>query len=168
MVCTGHTNSCPGHPGYDPPLSPVSWTDDPLGTNDEVKATHFNELTFYIDVEFTRRGLTPSGGFPPSDKNTNDLVEAADYREVRDHIRTLSFSTTSGDWDGAIPAIVGYGTLSRGVASGIQDESTEEMRAEIDLLRQECLCDCNYACTCNCNYCVCNCNHACQCNCNYS
>ena len=50
----------------------------------------------------------------------------------------------------------------------IFDETTTEFRDEVDAVRSECLCDCNYSCTCNCNYCVCNCNHVCQCNCNYS
>lgn len=175
MVCTGHTNSCPAHPGYDPPLSPVSWTDDPLDTTDDVKATHFNELKYYVDVEFTRRGLSPSAGFPPDNMDTEDIIYASDYREIRDHLRTASFSTAAGTWDTSIPSACGYGSMARGrQVSGVPanlgyilDETTEEMRTEIDLLRAECLCDCNYSCTCNCNYCVCNCNHACQCNCNY-
>ena len=165
MACGGHTNSCPSHPGYDPPLSPVSWTDDPLNTNDEVKATHFNELKLNINVEFTRRGLSPSAGFPPANKDTNDFVYGDDYRVLRDHIIPVSDDSSLGTWSPR-PAIVSYGTLAPG--QDIQDESTEEMRDEIDTIRGECLCNCNYSCTCDCNYCVCNCNHVCTCNCAYS
>jgi len=158
MACTGHTNSCPTHPGYDPPLAGVSWTDPTIGTDDEVKATHFNEMTYYTNFEFTRRGESPSGGFPPSNKTSSDIVYAVDYRNIRDHLKYLNRA-----WDNAY---IGYGVITD--LQPIQDETTEAFRDEIDTLRAECLCDCNYSCTCNCNYCVCNCNYACTCNCNYS
>ena len=44
----------------------------------------------------------------------------------------------------------------------------EAMSEQVDILRNECVCDCNYSCTCDCNYCVCNCNYVCQCDCNYT
>lgn len=166
MACGGHTNSCPSHPGYDPPLAGVSWTDDPLDGGDEVKAQHYNELSFYINAEFTRRGLTPSGGFPPADKDSDDFVFGDDYRVLRDHVVPLSKDSTTGTWSGGIPTAASYGAMTPG--GKIFDETTTEFRDEVDAVRSECLCDCNYSCTCNCNYCVCNCNHVCQCNCNYS
>ena len=89
MACTGHTNSCPSHPGYDPPLSPVDWTYDPIDTDDEVYGLDFNEMKSYTDAEYTRRALTPSAGFPPDDKETDDIVYGSDYISVWDHIKSI-------------------------------------------------------------------------------
>lgn len=159
MACNGHSNSCPSHPGYDPPVEAVSWTTDPLDTNDEVDATHFNELKYWTTVEYSRRSISPSGGFPPDDKDTDDIIYGSDYITVWDHIKNIdrTWSPTQGSTRPDLKA-----------GQDIQDESTEDMRDQIDTLRAECLCNCNYSCTCNCNYCTCNCNYSCTCNCNYS
>lgn len=161
MACHSHCNQCAAHPGYIGPATPTSWTDDPLNTRDEVKATHFNEIRSALQDEYSRRSKTPSA--TPDIKDSNDTVFAVDYRALRDQIRradrTLWTTAASAEY-------MGYGTLAPGLE--IQDESTEAFRVQINVLEAECQCDCNYSCTCNCNYCTCNCNHACQCNCNYS
>jgi hypothetical protein len=161
MACNGHCNQCALHPGYVGPATPSVWTDDPLETDDEVKATHFNELRSAILDEYTRRSLSPSA--TPDIKDTDDTVFAIDYRSLRDQIRKADDDL----WTAAVSAeYMGYGTLARGLE--IQDESTEAFRLQVNTLEAVCVCNCNYSCTCNCNYCTCNCNYSCTCNCNYS
>lgn len=164
MACGGHCNQCPAHPGYSGPVSTVSWPDPGLGTDIDVRGYyHFYYLVYFIDQELTRRSESPPAGWwsPVEDgnKGTTDIIYAADYKLLRDGIVACKSWTPDGknltdQW------------LSAGMP--ILDESTLEMRTQIDTLRAECLCDCNYACTCNCNYCTCNCNYACTCDCNYS
>jgi hypothetical protein len=156
MACGGHCNHCPSHPGYDPALSAPTWTNDPIGTNDEVEDTDFNEMRAYIVTECARRSKSSSG--IAGTVNSSTVVTASDYKSLRDYLVICKA------W--SYPAIVNDATLA--VGQNIQDESTEELRDRINTLRTECICNCNYSCTCNCNYCVCNCNHACECNCNYS
>ena len=162
MACGGHQNVCAAHPGYDPPLSPVSWTDDGLGTGVNVKGTeHFYELANYIDIELARRSKAdPSGWWDPisdANKGTDDIIYSVDYLMLVDGLDACD--AWSPTW-----STTQY--LSAGAE--ILDESTNEMRTQMDTLRAECLCNCNYSCTCNCNYCTCNCNYACTCDCNYS
>jgi hypothetical protein len=162
MACGGHTNSCPAHPGYDPPLSPVSWPDDGLGTDIYVKGfDHFYYLVYYINYELNRRGVAkPDGWWDPysdGNKDTDDIIYSSDYMMLRAGLDACD--AWSPTW-----ATTQY--MSAGAS--ILDESTNEMRDQVDILRAECLCNCNYACTCNCNYCTCNCNYSCTCNCNYS
>jgi len=165
MACTGHTNSCPLHAGYVAPVAAYTWTNDPITTDDPVEEDDFNEMTLVTNAEFTRRSLSPSGGFPPANKTTNDIIYAADYRRLRDHLVTLCRQSTGVSWS-PNAAYTGYGALASG--QEVQDESTEEIRDKLNELRAECVCNCNYACTCDCNYCTCNCNYSCVCNCNYS
>ena len=168
MTCIGHTNSCPGHPGYDPPLEPIDWVDDGLGTDIDVKGhDHFYMLALYINYELWRRDKEkPSGWWeygdiwhpiPGADKGTDDIVYASDYMMLKSGLDACkSWSPT---W-----------ATSQYISAGapILDETTTEMRDQIDTLRAECPCNCHYSCTCNCNYCTCNCNYVCTCNCNYS
>ena len=158
MACTGHTNSCPAHPGYDPPVSPISWVDPGLGTDIEVKGYHhFYYLNYYINQEFSRRSVSPPGNWAYGQKYTDDIIYADDYKMLRDGIVECKAWT---------PTWASNTYLAAG--EDILDESTNEMRTQMDVLRAECLCNCNYACTCDCNYCTCNCNYSCTCNCNYS
>ena len=165
MACTGHCNHCPAHGGYIPPISVYTWTNDPITTDDPVEEDDFNEMASVINSEFARRSLSPSAGFPPTAKTTNDIIYSLDYRRIRDHLVRLCRASTGVSWS-PIAAQNGYGALAAGRV--IQDETTEEVRTKINELREECICNCNYACTCECNYCVCNCNYACTCYCNYS
>ena len=165
MACTGHCNHCPAHGGYIPGIAAYVWTNDPIGTGDNVEEDDFNEMASVMNGEFTRRSFSPSGGFPPTAKVTTDIVYSLDYRTLRDHLVRLCRQSTGIAWS-PTALYCSYGALFRGGL--IQDESTEEMRVKVNELRAECVCNCNYACTCNCNYCVCNCNYACVCNCNYS
>ena len=163
MSCHGHTNSCPSHPGYDPPLSPVSWQDDPLDTNDEVEAYyHFYYLAWYIDYELNRRGDTPFTGWfdPISDASfdTDDIIYGSDY-----WLLSRGINDAANGWT---PTYATEASFQPG--EDITFNAFTEMRDKLNDLRQECLCNCNYSCTCNCNYCTCNCNYACTCNCNYS
>jgi len=161
MACGGHCNVCPAHPGYDPPVYVISWPDPGLGTDITVRGYyHFYYLNYYINQEFTRRSVSPPGDWVYGQKYTDDIIYAADYRMLVDGLDACDPAWTpngknlTNEW------------LSAGMP--ILDESTLEMRDQVDILRAECLCDCNYACTCNCNYCTCNCNYACTCDCNYS
>jgi hypothetical protein len=159
MACNGHNNHCPSHPGYDPPLSPLTWTNDPIGTDDFVETEDYNEMRAGILTELSRRGKSAVCTMPTVVKDVT-IIYAEDYRCLRDNLVECKA------W--SYPAIVSDAVVSAGQPDGIQDETTETLRDRINTLRAECLCNCNYSCTCNCNYCVCNCNHACQCNCNYS
>ena len=167
MACGGHCNVCPAHPGYDPPLSAVPWRSadcvhTPIDTNDIVEANyHFYWLAWYIDFELDRRNDSPPAGWfnPIGDASfdTTDVIYASDWAMLKTGIADAANGWTS-TWCGSAYLKIGEPIL---------DNSINEMRDKIDALRAECLCDCNYSCTCNCNYCTCNCNYACTCNCNY-
>jgi hypothetical protein len=170
MACTGHCNDCAGHGGYIPGVAPYAWTNDPITTSDPVEEDDYNEMGIAIVQETTRRnstfGSAPSAGFPGTLKTSSDIIYALDYREVRDHIVALARKWSAGVSYNPTAAYGGYGALAAG--QQIQDESTEEFRTKINELKAECVCDCAYACTCNCNHCPCDCNHVCECDCNYS
>ena len=170
MACNGHCNYCPSHSGYSGPVTPPTWINGAdqmhtLDTTMKVQEWHFNWLAWYIDREIDRWGVTVPGWKDLYDrkiyypyKDTNDLILAQNYKELRNALTTIRPGFT-------------YSYLSDTYLASnkeILDESTDEIRDEIDYLHSLCVCDCNYSCTCNCNYCTCNCNHACQCNCNYS
>lgn len=162
MSCSGHCNVCPAHPGYDPPLNSVSWPDDGLGTDIEVKGfDHFYYLAYYINLELSRRSdSAPAGWWDPiTDANfdTDDIIFASDYMMLKADLDAMDSWSASA-------------VNSQYISAGkpILDQSTNQMRDQVDTLRVECLCNCNYSCTCNCNYCTCNCNYACTCDCNYS
>jgi len=174
MACGGHSNSCPSHPGYDPPLSPVSWrssysaaqgycnghtinTDDPVEEN-----YHYYYLAWYINYEIGRRGASKPSGWDAwyaeaGPKTTEDIIYSSDW---------TMFVEGLDECDAWSPTWSTTQYMSAGAP--ILVNTINEMRDQVNILRTECLCDCNYACTCNCNYCTCNCNYACTCNCNYS
>lgn len=159
MACNGHCNHCPSHPGYVPAVGDATYTNPiPFDTNDDVRYLDFNELRAYISTESTRRSDAVT---LPSTQTGSDLVEYLDWRSLRDAISDLE--NDAGAW---VPAVLNDTNLA--LAENIQDEQYEAMVDQVDILRNECACDCNYACTCDCNYCVCNCNYACVCDCNYS
>ena len=172
MACGGHCNHCPDHSGYSGPVTAPTWINGSeqmhtLDTTIPVNDWHFNWLARYIDAEIDRWGVTVPGWKTLYDrtvtypyKDTDDIIYAQNYKELRDAQTTIR------------PAFAGeYSHLSNTyLADGeeILDESTDDIRDEIDYTMGLCVCDCNYSCTCNCNYCTCNCNHSCQCDCNYS
>ena len=160
MACGGHCNHCPGHAGYKPAGTPATWTNDPIGTLDDVAFDDFNELRLQWYYEAVRWSTYP-GSWPSPDPGyvgTSHTVYHTHYRWLVDILNTI---TGGLDRTYLTDAVLNDG-------QNIQDESTEALRTHLNYLRSLCVCNCNYACTCNCNYCTCNCNHACTCNCNYS
>lgn len=160
MSCHSHCNQCALHPGYIGPVTPTSWTNDPVDTGIRVKDDHFNELRSAIQDELDRRSLAEQTTYPdPGAVNTDDTIYYQHYRYVRNQIIKASGYT----WD---PDSVDSTVLNAG--EHILAESTNDMRDETNVLEAVCICNCNYSCTCNCNYCTCQCNYACTCQCNYS
>ena len=171
MACGGHCNVCPAHPGYDPPVSAVTWRSlyptyclgHTLDTNDYVEEDyHYYYLAYYINQEIARRAASKPSGWDAwyaeaPGKTSSSIVYASDYLMFKKGLDAC------GSWSPT------YATDAHFVAGqNILHQSTTEMRNRVNTLRAVCLCNCNYSCTCNCNYCTCNCNYACTCNCNYS
>jgi hypothetical protein len=155
MACGGHCNHCPGHSGYIGPGVAATWTNDPIGTLDDVGAVDFNELRTQWRAEDTRWLVSIPAGDPGA-VDTNTTVYHTHYRWLVDCLDKITAGLDRTYLTDAV-LITGH---------QIQDESTEALRTHLNYLRSLCVCNCNYACTCNCNYCVCNCNYACVCNCN--
>ena len=167
MTCIGHCNDCAAHAGYVPGITPTSWTDDPLARGILIKEEHWDELRDAIDAETTRRSTTwATGDGDPGNVAVGDKVYQGGtglpdgWRELRNQVSYLDTGSGSG-WQ---PASVDNTTILTG--EPILDDSPQAIRDRLNVIEAECYCDCNYACTCNCNYCVCNCNY-CVCNCNY-
>ncbi len=171
MSCHSHSNSCPSHPGYDPPLGPITWqsayptycSGHTLNTNDYVEENyHYWYLAYYINYEINRRGSSKPSGWDTwyaqaSPKTSDDIIYASDWLFFKKGLDACKAWTPT------------YATNAHFVAGQpILYNSLTEMRTQVNTLRAECLCNCNYSCTCNCNYCTCNCNYSCTCNCNYS
>lgn len=169
MACSGiHCNQCPDHPNYIGPVTPTVWTDDPVDTNDQVKAVHFNELRNAIIAENTRRSKTwaVGSGDPGSVDGDDNILDGTGvehgWRDLRDQISYLDCGTASC-WRPA-------GVTNVQIADGAEVLATSmnTMRDRVNVLEAECVCNCAYSCTCDCDYCTCDCNHACTCNCNYA
>jgi hypothetical protein len=140
-------------------LSPYSWDDDPVDTNDDVDNIHVNQLRITINVEYARRSKSGTGCWDIGTKANGDTIYGDDWQCYRDNI-----DNAKSGW--SIPAYLQDPNMDAG--EEIEAQQMNAMRDRIDVLRAECICNCNYSCTCNCNYCVCDCNHTCKCNCNYS
>ena len=161
MACHSHCNQCALHPGYIGPVTPTSWTNDPVDTDIRVKDNHFNELRTAIQDELDRRSLTEQTTYPdPGAVDTDDTIYNEHYRYIRNQIYKC------GGYSIPFTGDVANEVISAG--QPILADTTNDMRDNTNTLEAVCICDCNYSCTCNCNYCTCQCNYSCTCNCAYS
>lgn len=163
MACTGHNATTPNGvacPAYVGPGSGYSFTTADLN-GQTIQEYNFNQLRTAINSELARRGtnwaavLSQYGYNDPGTRVAGDQIGYDNWRALRfaiEHCRNFTNVYTTNEYivQGAV----------------IIDDTVEELRAGINAANAQCLCVCNYACTCDCNYCTCDCNY-CTCDCNY-
>ena len=152
---------CPGHV-YMPAVPATVWTNIPLKTTITIKSIHHNELRDAIHRELVRRG----GTWPADPGHVSSAVGVLD-----DHIKKLRNGINAAlTW----PLPVMMQDVNCGNDDIVLDDQYNTMRTRINFMETTCICQCAYACTCDCDYCTCdcyyctcNCAYACTCDCNY-
>ena len=158
MACTSHCNQCLAHPGYIGPRTLSTWTDPTLDTTILIKATHFNQLRTALLNELAVRGIGSQGMYAA--QGVGNLIYGNFYKALRHNC----WLCEPGYWPGFNATHLYYMSdplLDPGYL--VQDESTTAFRAWVNFTEGLCVCNCNYACTCDCNYCTCDCNNTCTC-----
>jgi hypothetical protein len=159
MVCVGHTNSCPAHVGYIGPNEALTYTDYPYTTT-TIKALDVQELKNAITDGATRRSVVLQNVIP--NVTSGQSIQNETYKTSRDAIGEINVPITD-----LIAKKLDDASLEDGDIA--ENETMKSLVDEIEILRNACLCNCDYGCTCDCNHsCTCNCNYACTCNCNYA
>ena len=139
----------------------TKWTDEPVTNNTFIKLAHLTELRTALNKELSVRGLSAV-----SWSNPGQYFSSTQWTQIKNAIN----SCRKKDGLSAF-------TWTDSYASGqvISYAGMIYMRQFVNVLQNVCMCDCNYDCACNCNYCTCNCNYCicdcnwnCPCNCNYS
>jgi len=153
MACTGHVGTGDNDGNYIGPVTPTTWTDDPLTTSVIAKDTHHNELRTAIDDELTR--WSQSWPADPGAVTTADKILSTHVRNLRDGI----LEAYPDSWP---PSFLD--DSNTGTDDILEAQQYNELRNQVNVIEAICACDCNYACTCDCNYaCTCNCDYSCGC-----
>ena len=162
--CNAHDGTGNNDSGYVGPTT-ISFTNVTVSTGEKIDLQNeIHELLDKLNAESTRRAVL---GDSTTDAFTlTNPVSQTHIRRIRNlYMDVLNVSATSPYTDSDIIT-----------TQTMKATTIEAMKDGLVADAGSCVCDCNYACTCNCNYCTCNCNyactcdcnHACQCNCNYA
>jgi len=157
MACTGHDGDGDNDGNYVGPVTPTTWTNDPLTTSVIMIDTHHNELRTAIDNEITR--WSQSWPADPGAVTSANKILSTHVRKLRDGID----AAVAWSW----PAHLNDNETD--TDDILEAQQYNAMRTQVNTIEAMCACDCAYACTCDCAYaCTCDCDYACTCDCNYA
>lgn len=159
-ICNSHYGAeCPGHlcnvrlgGVYSPKRPKTVWTDHPASNDVLIKQIHLTELRNALDEEIRVRKLSTVAW-----SNPGNYFSSTQWKQIKNAIN--SCRTRDGG-----SAFVYHDPYEPGDV--ITPNGMNYLRSFVNLLQNVCICQCNYDCACNCNYCTCNCNY-CTCNCNW-
>lgn len=151
-------STCPGHlcnvrlgGVYSLNRPKTNWSDHPVSNQVYIKKNHLLELRTALNAELSVRSLSLKSW------SDTEYFTSKQWLEIRDAINECRRRDGGAEFVYHDPYEPGDVITPIGM---------NYLRNFVNLLQTVCMCQCNYDCACNCNYCTCNCNY-CTCNCNW-